>query len=172
MESKDRRDEILSYLNEMAHPIKGSELAKKFGVSRQVIVQDIALIRAKGISVVATPSGYMIQAVAPTGELKTICCQHGQTVEELQLELELMISYGAKVIDVVVEHPVYGEIRAVLNINCLMDLKHFMKKLQSKDSKPLSLLTEGVHYHTIEVQNEQVYQDIVKTLKDYKYVVE
>ncbi|MTM62436.1 HTH domain-containing protein, partial [Turicibacter sanguinis] len=75
MESKDRRDEILEHLKQAGHPVKGSELAKMFAVSRQVIVQDIALIRAKGISVVATPSGYMIQTPITTGVLKTICCK-------------------------------------------------------------------------------------------------
>lgn len=167
---KDRRDEILSYLLESDKPVKGSDLSKKFGVSRQVIVQDIALIRAKGIAVVATPTGYMIQTPVMTGLYKTICCQHGQSIEVLEKELELIISFGGKVLDVVVEHPIYGEIRAVLNLNCLMDMKQFIQKLQSEKSKPLSLLTEGVHFHTIEVTHEQMYEDIMKALAEHHYL--
>ena len=69
----------------------------------------------------ATPTGYMIQALVASGLLKTICCKHGHTIDELKSELELIISYGGKVIDVVVEHPVYGEIRVVLNLNYLKE---------------------------------------------------
>ena len=170
MESKDRRDEILEHLKQAGHPVKGSELAKMFAVSRQVIVQDIALIRAKGISVVATPSGYMIQTPITTGVLKTICCKHGQSIEELETELELIISYGGKVLDVVVEHPIYGEIRAVLNINCLMDIKQFINQVKSQASKPLSLLTEGIHYHTIEVTDESMYESIINALNQHHYL--
>lgn len=170
MESKDRRDEILAHLQQAKQPVKGSELAKIFGVSRQVIVQDIALIRAKGILVVATPSGYMIQTPVTTGVLKTICCKHGQSIEELETELELIISYGGKILDVVVEHPIYGEIRAVLNINYLMDIKQFINQLRSQESKPLSLLTEGVHYHTIEVKDEDMYEAILNALSQHHYL--
>lgn len=170
MESKDRRDEILAHLQQAKQPVKGSELAKIFGVSRQVIVQDIALIRAKGILVVATPSGYMIQTPVTTGVLKTICCKHGQSIEELETELELIISYGGKILDVVVEHPIYGEIRAVLNINYLMDIKQFINQLRSQESKPLSLLTEGVHYHTIEVKDEDMYEAILNALSEHHYL--
>ncbi len=170
MESAARRVAVYENLKEATQPIKGSELAKKYEVSRQVIVQDIALLRAKGIQVVATPSGYMIQEPIATGLLKTICCKHGHTIEELREELELIISYGGKVIDVVVEHPVYGEIRVVLNLNYLKDVKNFIKKVSQSQTKPLSLLTEGIHYHTLEVENEKMYEEIVAELKRCDFI--
>lgn len=172
MESVTRREAIYETLSKAIQPIKGSELAKMYQVSRQVIVQDIALLRAKGIQVVATPSGYMIQEPVASGLLKTICCKHGHTIEELQTELELIISYGGKVIDVIVEHPVYGEIRVILNLNYLKDVKTFIEKVSQAQTKPLSLLTEGIHYHTLEVENEQMYQEIINELKQHHFIHE
>lgn len=172
MESEVRRQAIYETLKATTQPIKGSELAKQYGVSRQVVVQDIALLRAKGIQVVATPTGYMIQAPVASGLLKTICCKHGHTIDELKSELELIISYGGKVIDVVVEHPVYGEIRVVLNLNYLKDVKTFIDRVSQAQTKPLSLLTEGIHYHTLEVEDEQMYEEIVNELKKHHFIYE
>lgn len=172
MDSEARRQAIYETLKVTSHPIKGSELAKQYGVSRQVVVQDIALLRAKGIQVVATPSGYLIQELVASGLLKTICCQHGSSINELKSELELIISYGGKVIDVVVEHPVYGEIRVVLNLNYLKDVQVFIERVSKAQTKPLSLLTEGVHYHTLEVEDEKMYKEIVAALKKQHFIYE
>lgn len=142
MDSIKRREQIQLQLEKSNTPIKGSQLAKDLGVSRQVIVQDIALLRAKGIQIVATPSGYLIQSIQPQGLYKTICCKHGDSLKEMEEELMLIISYGGKVIDVVVEHSVYGEIRVVLNLTCLNDVKQFVEKTAQAKTKPLSLLNK------------------------------
>lgn len=170
MDSNQRRQRIQEQLEQTETPIKGSQLAKELGVSRQVIVQDIALLRARGIQVVATPSGYWIQPITHHGIYKTICCQHGDTLQELEEELTLIISFGGKVIDVVVEHPVYGEIRAVLNLTCLNDIKTFIQKTKNAQTKPLSLLTEGVHYHTLEVSSDEMFNQIIVALEEHHFI--
>ncbi len=172
MDSEARRLAIYETLKATSNPIKGSELAKQYGVSRQVIVQDIALLRAKGIQVVATPTGYLIQELVASGLLKTICCHHGSSIDELKNELELIISYGGKVIDVIVEHPIYGEIRVVLNLNYLKDVRSFIERVSQAEIKPLSVLTEGVHYHTLEVEDEKMYEEIVTALKKQHFIYE
>lgn len=172
MNSEARRLAIYETLEATSNPIKGSELAKQYGVSRQVIVQDIALLRAKGIQVVATPTGYLIQELVASGLLKTICCHHGSSIDELKNELELIISYGGKVIDVIVEHPIYGEIRVVLNLNYLKDVRSFIERVSQAEIKLLSLLTEGVHYHTLEVEDEKMYEEIVTALKKQHFIYE
>ena len=166
MEIDKRRKAIQSWLESSNSPIKGNQLAEKFDVSRQVIVQDIALLRAAGTQVVATPSGYLIQNIPSHGILKTICCLHNENLEEIKMELESIISYGGRVIDTVVEHPVYGEIRVVLNLTCLNDIQSFLEKIETSQAKLLSTLTEGVHYHTLEVPNEIVFEKIVEELKE------
>lgn len=170
VDANKRRQMIEDQLEQSTTPIKGSQLAKDFSVSRQVIVQDIALLRAKGVAVVATPSGYMIQTMVNHGLLKTICCQHGDSIHELEQELSIIISYGGKVIDVVVEHQVYGEIRAVLNLTCLNDVNTFIEKTKKSQTKPLSLLTEGIHYHTLEVTSEKMFSQIVRALAEHDYL--
>ena len=170
VDANKRRQMIQDRLEQSTTPIKGSQLAKDLSVSRQVIVQDIALLRAKGVAVVATPSGYMIQTMVNHGLFKTIYCQHGDSIHELEQELSIIISYGGKVIDVVVEHPVYGEIRAVLNLTCLNDVNTFIQKTKQSQTKPLSLLTEGIHYHTLEVTSEEMFSQIVGALEEHNYL--
>ena len=170
MDANRRRQMIQNQLERSTTPIKGSQLAKDLSVSRQVIVQDIALLRAKGIAIVATPSGYMIQTKINPGLFKTICCQHGDSIHELEQELAIIISYGGKVIDVIVEHPVYGEIRVVLNLTCLNDVSTFIQKTKEAQTKPLSLLTQGIHFHTIGVASEEMFNQIVKALEEQNYL--
>lgn len=165
-----RRKEIQRRLQSSSQPIKGSQLAKDLQVSRQVIVQDIAILRAGGIQVVATPTGYLIQGVPSQGILKTICCQHGESLKEISDELETIVAFGGKVIDVIVEHPIYGEIRAVLNITCLWDVQQFIENVKTNRVKLLSILTEGLHYHTLEVTNEAMFRQIKEALKKRHYL--
>ena len=169
VEAVERRKEIQRRLQTSSHPIKGSQLAKDLQVSRQVIVQDIAILRAGGIHVVATPTGYLIQPLPSQGLLKTICCQHGESLEEISDELETIVTFGGKVIDVIVEHPIYGEIRAVLNISCLWEVRQFIEKLKTNRVKLLSILTGGLHYHTLEVANEEMFGQIKEALKEKHY---
>ena len=46
MEGDERRQFILKLLAGSESPLSGTEIAGKCGVSRQIIVQDIALLRA------------------------------------------------------------------------------------------------------------------------------
>lgn len=104
MDSKERRKEILRLLKEKDNPIKGIDLANKLGVSRQIIVQDIAILRAKGERILATPQGYIIPMEKENKLVKTIVCKHTKN-EEIEDELKIIVDMGGKVLDVVVEHP-------------------------------------------------------------------
>ncbi|HAX73078.1 MAG TPA: transcription repressor NadR [Firmicutes bacterium] len=172
MNSNDRRHDIEKRLVQSNHPIKGSELAKQFEVSRQVIVQDIALLRAKGIQVVATPSGYMITTPTQQSIHKMICCHHGHDIDEIKKELDIIVGYGGKVLDVIVEHPVYGEIRAMLNLRFPYEVEQFIEQVKVHGNKPLSLLTSGEHYHTIEVDSEEMFENIKTRLEEHGFVGE
>ncbi|MGL4335329.1 MAG: transcription repressor NadR [Turicibacter sp.] len=166
METNERRLCLEDMLLKAKQPLKGSSLAKELNVSRQVIVQDIALLRAKGINVVATPVGYIINQPDEQGLHKIIYCEHSSSIDEMREELNIIVGYGGKVIDVIVEHPIYGEIRAMLNIKYPFDVSEFIEKLATYGNKPLSTLTEGAHFHTIEVINEEMYQKIINKLNE------
>lgn len=168
--SEERRRMLVEKLNTSSEPITGSDLAVMLGVSRQVIVQDIAIIRASGVPVIATSSGYMIQREASRDRLiKTFVSKH-VGFDRMEEELTIIVEYGGKIIDVIVEHPVYGEIEGRLHIATKEDVARFVKKVKETGAKPLSSLTEGDHIHTIEVPSEKVYNLIVKELMEKGFI--
>ncbi len=170
LDSNERREKILSSIKKQIQPIKGTELAKLYNVSRQVIVQDIAILRAAGESIIATPQGYIFPFSSSSTIKKTIACCH--RADEIFDELAIMVDMGAKIIDVMVDHPVYGEIKANLMINSRKDLNDFVKSFKNLKAEPLSSLTEGVHLHTIEVPDEETYNEIISKLKKEDLLVE
>lgn len=164
--TEQRRKRILDILNDSDDPITGSDLAKRFDVSRQVIVQDIAVLRAKGINIMATSNGYYISNINEDNRnIKIVICKH-EGYESIEKELRIMIDMGAKVLDVIVDHPVYGEIRCPLMINSRYDLENFIIKVKRAKAEPLASLTNGEHIHTIEVPNDEVYDIILKKLNE------
>ncbi|WP_093797019.1 transcription repressor NadR [Sporomusa acidovorans] len=164
MEAKVRRDKIAGLLQQSKQPITGTSLAKKLGVSRQVIVGDIAILRAAGADIYATPQGYVIlQAAAPATVRVKLACRHDS--KRMEEELATIIDNGGRVLDVSVEHPVYGEIKATLMLSSRRDLAEFLQKSAESGAAPLSLVTGGVHLHTVEAASTEVLDKIAAELK-------
>ncbi len=171
MDTKERRKAILEILNSLEKPVKGTEIAEKFGVSRQVIVQDVAVLRAKGEDILATPRGYLIPKAYESNKIiRTIVCKHDND-KEIEEELDIILSYGGKIIDVSVEHPLYGEIKSQLQISSRYDLNEFMVNLKKYKAEALSSLTDGIHIHKIEVDNEEMLIKIKEKLLEKKYLI-
>lgn len=166
-----RRNEIEKDIVQAKEPIKGSSLAKKYGVSRQVIVQDIALLRAEGKMIIATPQGYLLPKKQKKSLQKTIVTRHKKE-KDLKEELTIMVDLGVTIIDVIVEHPLYGEIRGNLNIKSRLDIENFMNRMENVEAKPLAELTDGIHMHTIEVPSEGVYEKLISLLRNKNYLIE
>lgn len=168
MDSKSRREDILVRLIESLTPIKGSDFAKLYNVTRQIIVKDIAILRAKGNKIIATPDGYII--TSEDNRVRTILavCHESNRIEE---ELEIIIKYGGIIEDVIVEHPLYGEIKGILMIKNLNDLNNFIKRYENNKAKPLSVLTNGVHIHTISADNEENMELIKRELKERGFII-
>ena len=165
MDTIKRRKELENILAASEIPIKGSHLASKLSVSRQVIVQDIAILRAKGLNIFATPQGYIMYKDNKK-LIKTISCKNHKDIGEIGDELRIIVDMGGKIIDVIVEHPIYGEIKGMLNISSKKDIDEFVYKLKETKSSGLSSLTNGIHIHTIEVKDEETFNEIIKNLKD------
>ena len=157
-----RRNKMLSVLQDSKY-VTGSELARIFNVTRQVIVKDVAVLRAAGHDIIATPKGYFLQqASESTGLRRVIAIKHDAS--DIHRELEIIVDCGGKVLDVIVEHPVYGEIKANLMIDSRLDLELFIEKTKKYNARPLSSLTAGVHLHTIEAKSEEVWHKISEKL--------
>lgn len=160
---------MLQKLVEAKVPITGGELAQWLKVSRQVIVQDIALLRAKGNNILATPQGYILADKIAGSYRATIACQHDH--EGMRRELEIIVRQGARVIDVTVEHPVYGEIQGLLMVKSLEDVEQFIAKINETEAKPLSILTDGIHLHTIEADSESLLTTVKELLEKEGLIV-
>lgn len=167
MEAEKRREKLAAILKEKPKPISGSRLAEALGVSRQVIVQDIALLRAGGEDIFATPQGYIYTSSLKTRPRRVFAVRH--IPEEIEDELRTIINYGGKVLDVIVEHPVYGELSGVLMLASLADLQEFMVKIREPGAGPLSKLTEGIHLHTVEADNDEQLARIGQELRRKGY---
>jgi transcriptional regulator of NAD metabolism len=144
--SARRRQALLSRLRRATHPVSGATLARQLGVSRQVVVQDVAVLRAGGHGILATPHGYALEREAARAEA-VLAVRHGraQTADELNTLVDL----GLEVVDVIVEHPVYGEMRGLLHIASREDVARFVARLRRSRARLLSAVTGGVHLHTI-----------------------
>lgn len=167
--SKERRIQILNKLYNSNNPIKGQNLAEIFNVTRQIIVRDIAILRAEGSNIIATPDGYIINDNTKLVFSKVIAVNHDRS--DIYNELETIIKYGGTVKDVVIEHSIYGEIRAMLMIKTLFDADNFVNKINNNNAEPLSRLTKGVHLHTIEAENNEILDQIISELKEKGYLV-
>ena len=166
-----RRGEILKMLKDSHGPMTGTELAKLFEVSRQVIVQDIAVLRAQGQNILATSKGYMIpEALGSQNYIVTIVSKH-ESYDHMEEELKIIVDAGGKIIDVIVEHPIYGEIRSSLMIQSRMDIEDFMKKIRKNQAEPLASLTGGEHIHTLELPNDKSYRKIIEELSKRGFLV-
>ncbi len=146
---KARRVELLRRLQGASAPVTGSHLADTLGVSRQVIVADVAVLRAQGHPVTATPRGYIVspaQEIRSTSAELAVSHAPGDTAAELYA----LVGAGVRVVDVTVEHPLYGDLRGNLLLSSRSDVDRFLERVRDEDIPLLSKLTDGVHLHRIE----------------------
>ena len=167
----ERRNLILQWLKDSNEPLTGQVLAEKTNVSRQVIVQDISLLKAKNEPIIATAQGYVYLNEQQSNTLfkRIIACKH--TPDEMEEELKILVDHGVLVRDVSVEHPTYGELTASLMIKNRRDLAQFIQKMDETNSSSLSDLTDGVHLHTIEAETLEQLDDACEELEKAGYLL-
>lgn len=166
-----RRELILSWLQSEDSPLTGSELSKRTNVSRQIIVQDISLLKARNEPIIATSQGYVYMQGKHEQPLfqRLIVCHHKpeQTVDELNL----LVDHGVVVKNVIVEHPVYGELTASIMVSTRKEVAEFLNKVKETNASFLSQLTEGIHLHTIEADSISKLDDACRALEEAGFLV-
>lgn len=169
MEGTQRREQLVKILSEQSEPLSGGELSKLLGVSRQVIVQDITLLRATGINIFSTTKGYLIYRFDEPKAKRIFKVRH--TTEQIEDELCTFVDNGGKILDVVVNHEIYGDIATALTIRNRQDVYDFVKKVKEHKIVPLKDLTDGVHQHTVVADTEETLNRIEQALlaKGYLY---
>lgn len=168
MTGSERRAGIIRQIQKSSKPVSGSALAKSCNVSRQVIVQDIALIRAKGYDIISTNRGYILNI--PQSVSRVFKVQH--TDEELTDELFAIVDLGGCVENVMVNHKVYGHIEANLNISSRRKVYEFMNDIKSGKSSPLKNITSNYHYHTVSADSEETLDLIENELRQMGFLIE
>ena len=171
--TETRREKIKEMLQKTDHPVTASSLAEHFSVSRQIIVGDIALLRASGLQILATPRGYLMDSpsVQEDKNLGMIACRH--TPEQLRDELYTIVDGGATVGDVTIEHTLYGELSGKLDLASRYDVDAFIRKVEEeKNSIPLSALTDGVHLHRIRYRDAESFTRIKEALREKHILID
>lgn len=161
MNGEQRREKIIEIIKNSDSPVSGTALAKLVNVSRQVVVQDIALIRANGVNIFSTNRGYVIQE---SGEYSRVF-KVVHTDDEVEEELNLIVDLGGYVKDVFVYHKVYDVIKADMNIKSRRDVKKYLNDIASGKSSLLKKITSDYHYHTVLAENEEVLDMIQEELQ-------
>ena len=162
MNASARREAILQKLGQSSGPVSASTLAGQLGVSRQIVVGDVALLRAAGAQIDATPRGYLLRAAAAGYTGLAACCH--STTEGMRRELYAVVDQGGVVVDVIVENALYGEIRANLNVASRYDADAFARQAEGSPASLLSRMTGGVHLHTIRCADEAAFRRIQEAL--------
>ena len=170
MEGEKRREQLIALLRKADTPVSGTDLAKRLGVSRQVIVQDIALLRAVNKNILSTNKGYVLYVPECGKERvkRSFAVTHSKA--QIKAELYTIVDYGGKVLDVVVEHDIYGQIMVDLILGNRLDVDEFVERIENSKSRPLKVLTEGEHWHTVEADSEKVLDKIEEKLREKGYL--
>lgn len=164
MNATARREAILQKLAASSEPVSASALAGQLGVSRQIVVGDVALLRAGGARIDATPRGYLLGAAAASYTGLVACCH--STTEGMRRELYAVVDQGGVAVDVIVENALYGEIRANLNVASRYDADAFVRQAETSPASLLSSMTGGVHLHTIRCADEAAFRRIQAALAE------
>ena len=162
MDAQQRRQAIARRLRESTAPLSAAALARELSVSRQIIVGDVALLRAGGLDITATPRGYLLPRL-PAGITCTFACRH--RADQMGEELNAMVDQGCTVVDVIVDHPIYGQLTGPLQLSSRYDVQQFLTRCAQSEARPLSDLTGGIHLHTLSCPDEEAYARVLAQLR-------
>lgn len=168
MSGEERRKELINFISGNGKAASGTLLAERFHVSRQVIVQDIALLRAEGYDILSTNRGYLCHRAKEASRIFHV--RHDN--DRIQEELNLIVDCGGCVRDIFVKHELYGEIRADLNVDSRKKAAAFVKNISAGSCTPLNTITYGYHYHTVTAESEEVLDGIEEELRTQNFLVD
>ena len=170
MTTAERRAAILQQLAHAGAPIAARTLATHYGVSRQVIVQDLAVIRASHPGIISTARGYVLeQPDQPAGCTREFKVRH--TPDRTGQELNLIVDCGGRVKNISISHRVYGHMEAVLGVNSRRKVAEFMEDIRSGKSSPLKNITSNYHYHRVSADSKETLDMIEEDLRQRGFLV-
>lgn len=169
MEAQKRREQIAKRLEAAKGPVSATSLAREFSVSRQIIVGDVALLRAAGVDIAATPRGYILPS-GTAGSRFTVATSHAS--DQMEQELNAIVDQGGTVLDVIVDHPIYGQLTAPLRLSSRYEVRQFIERCEQEEAAPLSQLTDGVHLHTVSCSDPSCEERVRAALRELGMLLE
>lgn len=172
MLGEERRYELLAILKNAGRPVTGTDLAKHANVSRQVIVNDMNLLKARNEPIVATSQGYLYMKVEDTKQMfeRKIVCMH--TADQAKEEMFIIVDCGVTIKNVIVEHPVYGEITASIMVSNRVEVENFIQRVKETKASYLSALTDGTHLHVLSATSEALLDRAEASLRSKGFLIE
>lgn len=167
MTGTERRVKILNLLSTATDPVSGSFIANTLSVSRQVVVQDIALLKAAGNNIIATNKGYVLFAGSNAERVFKMV----HTDDEIKEELDTIVDLGGTVKDLFVWHRIYGKLVAKMDIKSRSNVTEYIASLKAGRSSPLKNITSGYHYHTVSADSEKILDMIENALEEKGFLV-
>jgi transcriptional regulator of NAD metabolism len=164
-----RRQELVQRLRADGQAVLGSELADEFGVSRQVLVQDVAILRATGLDIIATPRGYLLRDTGSAAHADVLHVRHGR--DAIVDEMTILVDLGIRILDVRVDHPIYGPLRGELCITSRHDIREYMERMSATGAGPLLELTDGRHSHAVDAPRPDLLDRAREELRQRGYLV-
>ena len=161
MKGEERRKQLLNILSSSNNPVSGGTLSKELNVSRQIIVQDISLLRANGATIFSTNKGYLLQEDKKYSRVFKVY----HTDDQVEEELSTIVDAGGQIRDVFVYHKVYGVLKAEMGIKSRRDVRSYMEEISTGKSSLLKNVTSGYHYHTIDAESEEILDAIQAELQ-------
>ncbi len=155
-------------------PLSATYIANTFHVSRQIVVGDVALLRASGHQIDSTPRGYLLNSEseenAPFPYVGMVACNHSS--DQVAEELYTIVDFGGCAMDVTIEHPIYGQLSGKLDVHSRYDTDMFVEKVKTHSTKPLSVLTSGIHLHRVGCRDEETFLRIKQALREKGFLLE
>ena len=172
LKGAERREWIFSFFQEQSEPVTGTKLASLANVSRQVIVNDITLLKATNAPIISTSQGYLIM---PSNEKssyvqKRVACHHQS--KDSEDELLTLVDGGVTVENVTIEHPVYGEFTSSIMVSNRHDVEMFLQKVKKTEASFLLELTSGIHLHLLSAETEEILNRGIEAIRKKGYVIE
>ena len=161
MKGEERRKQLLNILSSSNNPVSGGTLSKELNVSRQIIVQDISLLRANGATIFSTNKGYLLQEDRKYSRVFKVY----HTDDQVEEELSTIVDAGGQIRDVFVYHKVYGVLKAEMGLKSRRDVRSYMEEISTGKSSLLKNVTSGYHYHTIDAESEEILDAIQEELQ-------
>lgn len=166
MNGSQRRKKIVELLKKSQKPLSGAALGRETGVSRQVVVQDMALLRMEGYEITATARGYVLE------EQNVRIFKTFHSSAQTEAEMNAIVDLGGAIIEVMVNHRVYGKVTAPLNIKTRRDVQLFMEQLRTGKSTPLLNITSGYHFHKVAAESEEILDEVEKELEEKGFLAQ